>query len=34
VVSGAAALVLLAWWLSHWRANRRKSAAKQHPAIG
>jgi hypothetical protein len=34
VVSGAAALVLLAWWLSHWRAKRRKSAAKQHPAIG
>ena len=34
VVSGAAALVLLAWWLSHWRTNRRKSAAKQHPAIG
>ena len=34
VVSGAAALVLLAWWLSHWRANRRKLAAKQHPAIG
>ena len=34
VVSGAATLVLLAWWLSHWRAKRRKSAAKQHPAIG
>ena len=34
VVSGAAALVLLAWWLSHWRANRRKFAAKQHPSIG
>jgi hypothetical protein len=34
VVSGAAALVLLAWWLSHWRAKRRKSASKQHPAIG
>ena len=28
LVSGAAALVLLAWWLSHWRANRRKSAVK------
>jgi hypothetical protein len=27
VVSGAAALVLLAWWLSHWRAIRRKSVA-------
>ena len=34
VVSGAAALVLRAGWLSHWRTNRRKSAAKQHPAIG
>jgi len=34
VVSGAAALVLLAWWLSHWRVNRRKLAAKKHPAIG
>jgi len=34
VVSGAATLVLLAWWLSHWRANRRKLAAKKHPAIG
>ena len=28
VISGAAALVLLAWWLSHWRASRRKSSAK------
>jgi hypothetical protein len=27
VVSGAAALVLLAWWLSHWRTIRRKSVA-------
>jgi hypothetical protein len=27
VVSGAAVLVLLAWWLSHWRAIRRKSVA-------
>jgi hypothetical protein len=34
VVSGAALLVLMAWWLSHWRANRRKSAAQKHPAIG
>jgi hypothetical protein len=34
VVSGAAALVLLAWWLSHWRASRRKSSVKKHPAIG
>ena len=34
VVSGAAALVLIAWWLSHWRAKRRKSAAQKHPAIG
>jgi len=34
VVSGAAALVLLAWWLSHWRAKRRESAVKKHPAIG
>jgi len=34
VVSGAAFLVLLAWWLSHWRKARRKSATKKHPAIG
>jgi hypothetical protein len=34
VVSGAAALVLLAWWLSHWREKRRKSAAQKHPSIG
>ena len=34
VVSGAATLVLLAWWLSHWRVKRRKSAAQKHPAIG
>jgi len=34
LVSGAAALVLLAWWLSHWRAKRRKSAAQKHPSIG
>ena len=34
VVSGAAALVLLAWWLSHWRSKRRELASKKHPAIG
>jgi hypothetical protein len=34
VVSGAAALVLLAWWLSHWRTKRRELAAKKHPALG
>ena len=34
VVSGAAALVLLAWWLSHWRTKRRELASKKHPAIG
>jgi hypothetical protein len=34
VVSGAAALVLLAWWLSHWREKRRKSATQKHPSIG
>ncbi len=28
VVSGAAVLVLLAWWLSHWRAIRRKAVTK------
>ena len=34
VVSGAATLVLLAWWLSHWRAKRRELASKKHPALG
>jgi hypothetical protein len=34
VVSGAAALVLLAWWLSHWRTKRRELASKKHPALG
>lgn len=34
VVSGAAVLVLLAWWLSHWRTRRRKSATQKHPALG
>ena len=34
VVSGAAALVLLAWWLSHWRSKRRELASKKHPAVG
>lgn len=34
VVSGAAALVLLAWWLSHWRNSRRKPSTEKHPAIG
>ena len=28
VISGAAALVLLAWWLSHWRTIRRKAVTK------
>jgi hypothetical protein len=28
VVSGAAVLVLLAWWFSHWRAIRRKAVTK------
>ena len=34
VVSGAATLVLLAWWLGHWRAKRRELASKKHPALG
>ena len=33
VVTGAAVLILLSWWVSHWRAKRRNDSVKNHPAV-
>lgn len=33
VVTGAAILILLSWWVSHWRAKRRDESVKNHPAV-
>jgi hypothetical protein len=33
VVTGAAMLILLSWWISHWRARRRDDSVKNHPAV-
>ncbi len=33
VVTGAAILILLSWWVSHWRAKRRDDSVKNHPAV-
>ena len=33
VVTGAAILILLSWWVSHWRAKRRGDSVKNHPAV-
>ncbi|TSA52013.1 MAG: hypothetical protein D4R44_06535, partial [Actinobacteria bacterium] len=34
VVTGAAALVLMSWWITHLRSSRRKKSAQKHPAVG
>jgi hypothetical protein len=33
VVTGTAILILLSWWVSHWRAKRRDDSVKNHPAV-
>jgi hypothetical protein len=33
VVTGAAVLILMSWWISHWRAKRRGDSVKNHPAL-
>jgi len=33
VVTGAAILILLSWWVSHWRTKRRGDSVKNHPAV-
>jgi hypothetical protein len=33
VVTGAAILILLSWWVSHWRGKRRGDSVKNHPAV-
>jgi hypothetical protein len=33
VVTGAAIIILLSWWVSHWRAKRRGDSVKNHPAV-
>ena len=33
VVTGAAVLILLSWWISHWRTKRRGDSVKNHPAL-
>jgi hypothetical protein len=33
VVTGAAILILLSWWVSHWRGKRRGVSVKNHPAV-
>ena len=32
VLSGALVLILLTWWISNWRARRRKQSESSHPA--
>ena len=33
VVTGASIIVLLTWWVSHWRKKRREQATQNHPAL-
>lgn len=33
VVTGAATIILLTWWVSHWRRKRRAKATLNHPAV-
>ncbi len=33
VVTGAAILILMSWWVSHWRTKRRGDSVKNHPAV-
>lgn len=33
VVTGAAIIILLTWWVSHWRSKGRAKASQNHPAV-
>jgi hypothetical protein len=33
VVTGASIIILLTWWVSHWRKKRREQATQNHPAL-
>jgi len=33
VVTGALIIILLTWWVSHWRKKRREQATQNHPAL-
>jgi len=33
VVTGASIIILLTWWVSHWRKKRREQASQNHPAL-
>jgi hypothetical protein len=33
VATGAAILILLSWWIAHWRAGKRTKAVRKHPAL-
>ncbi len=33
VATGAAILILMSWWIAHWRARKRAQAVRKHPAL-
>jgi hypothetical protein len=33
VATGAAILILMSWWIAHWRARKRAQAIRKHPAL-
>lgn len=33
VATGAAILILMSWWIAHWRARKRAQAVQKHPAL-
>jgi hypothetical protein len=33
LASGVAILLLMSWWVSHWRKKNRTKAAENHPAL-
>jgi hypothetical protein len=33
VATGAAILILMSWWIAHWRGRKRAQAIRKHPAL-
>jgi hypothetical protein len=33
VATGAAILILMSWWIAHWRGRKRAQAVRKHPAL-
>ena len=33
VATGAAILILMSWWIAHWRARKRAKTVQKHPAL-